>query len=93
MKLLTNVKLISSFSVTKQGEIKALPIVRYVGILKSEETAKKIVADTLNVSKATVVVTNIEALEQWYEIDEELFFNNATPIEAPRKSKKDKEAE
>lgn len=93
MKILTNVKLIHSFSVTKAGEVKPLETVKYVGILKSDETAKKIVADKLGVNKSTVMVTEIEALEQWYEIDEAVFFDNATPIEAPRKAKKDKEAE
>ena len=88
MKLLTNVKIIHSFAVTKQGEIKHLDDVRYVGILKSDETAKKIVAEKLGVTKSTVVVTEIEAIEQWYEIDEDVFFANATPIEAPRKGKK-----
>lgn len=89
MKILTNYKLIKSFAVTKAGEIKANKDVRYVGILKSDETAKNIVAKELNLPKATVVVTEIESIDQWYEIDDTLFFDNAVEIPAPRKSRKE----
>lgn len=93
MKLLTNYKLIKSFNVSKSGEITANPDVRYCGIVKSDLTAKKIVAKELGVPTSTLVVTEIAKVEQWYEIDETVFFENAVEIPAPRAKEKDEETE
>ena len=84
MKILTNYKLLKSFNVSKSGEVTANPDVRYCGIVKSDLTAKKIVAKELGVPTSTLVVTEIAKVDQWFEIDDDIFFEYAEAIPAPR---------
>lgn len=94
MQVRVNEKTIRSFSVTKAGEVKPNPEVKTARIVKSDATAKAIVIETLaaqgvTVNKSALVITEIVAAGQWYDLPDEIFFNHAKTIPNPRKSRND----
>lgn len=91
MKCMLNEKIIKSFNVTVDGDIVRNEDVRVSCILKSNGTAKKLVAEALGVDKNTLVVTAIEPVKQWYELDDEIFYEHAVAIPAPRAKEEEEE--
>lgn len=91
MKILKNVTDVKGFIVNLDGTTQPLPTLTTMAIVKSNGTAKKYLAKHCGADVNRVIVTEIVHREQYYEIDDSIFWEYATECEPPRKGRKEEE--